>query len=687
MPGISDLKTPESISLVGVGDANSRLASRVAGLIEESNRAKRTHETDWKKFREYYEGEQWPDKGQRASWRVSNVINVSFANVETATAVVMSMMPELIASPANEAGIETADKVSSALKFLWKKLGLRKTVTLSLKDALLYGSGILKVTWNPHVEFVDDFVYEEVPDPKDENATVWRKKKGEDGKEVTEHIPIGEVSVRRVSPFHFNPDPLALSIDDAAYVVEHKEVDMDYIRRRWPEKADLVTPDTDGVPVLDKAWSSKAPTVAVNKDSATVPGSRQAGNAGYNRSQVTLYEVWVRNIGLLYDPNEKVNWKAEYEKYPHGRVLVMAGSTILLDIANPYEDGHWPYQKFDNVDRPDMFWGKSEIEPILALQDELNRRSSQIMESANLTANPKVAIPLGSGLDKDTIFTTKPGEKWPYRGSIPPSFVTPPQLPAYVPQSLDRTMMHVERVSGNYDMLSGARPQGVTAASAISSVKEMAETRPRMKMENLCDALREVGQMMVSRMRQHYDRQREFSILKEDGSGQVDFDKIYSGDLGGEYDINIDVGATLPSSQTILFQWAMSMFEAGIIDAPAVLDSIQFPKRDRIQQRMEEQKQADMQQQMEMAQMQQGPQGPQAPQPQGEPMPPGEFSMRGEQAPPPQEQGPQGPTPPAPPGDMPPEAAALMSQILEAANNGEGMPPEVEAMLGGQMNG
>lgn len=651
-------------STVTTGRGDEVLVRRALGLIDEARSSKKSLEGDWRKWREYYEGDQWANKGKRATWRVSNVINVCFANVETGTAVVMSMMPKLMAKPANgKSSVETADRVTSALSFLWKKLKLRKTIVLVVKDGFCYGSGLFKTIWDPGSgsETEDDVYDLETGEViKDDNGKPRRKKS-----------KMGEVSVTRVSPFHFHPDPLALSIEDAAYVVQVKEKDLGYIRRRWPKKAARVIADVTGSPVLDRAnWSSAAGVTDTQHDPATVKGMKDT-KVTPMRSQVALYELWVRDVGLLHDPDEDVDWEAEYEKYPNGRVIMMAGNTVLQDTPNPFEDGRFPFTKYDNVERPDRFWGKSEIEVILTLQDEINRRSSQIMESANLTANPKIAIPLGCGLDKDTVFTTKPGEKWPYRGPKPPEFVPPPPMPTYVLQSLDMSMGFLERVSGNYDMLSGSRPQGVTAASALQGLKEMAEQRPRSKMENLCDALREVGEMMVSRMKQYYDRKREIAITAEDGSGQVEFDEIDSEVLGGLYSIDIDVGASLPTSQTLLFQWAMSLREVGIIDDEAVLEVVDFPKRDRILKRMREKEEAEQQFQMEMAQA-----GGQA-QPKPGPTPPGPFSLR-EQGPPqqgpPQQELPQQGGPPPPPSGMPPDEAVGYSQALEMAAK-MGIPP------------
>jgi len=649
--------------LVTLDVEKTMLAEKVNNLVTEAKQSKAALERGWKELREFYEGDQWDKK--RPTWRANNVINASFANVETSVAIIMSMLPKLIARPANETAVDTADRVTSALSFLWKKLKIRKSMLLSLKDSQIYGTGAMKVTWS------NEAGEDRWLDLVDEEGNPQLDDGGERAGKV---VRLGEVCVRRVSPFHFHPDPLALSVEDAAYIVEAKEVDMDHIRKRYPEKAHLVTADTQGIPTLDRIWSNRAPIVDPSHDRGGAEGYSSSLPA---RSRVTLYEVWVRSLGLLYGPDEVVDYKALYEQYPGGRVITIAGSVILNDMPNPFDDGKFPYILLPDVVLPDSFWSKGEIEPIKPLQKELNKRSSQLIENAEFLGNPKVLLPKLSGLKKKEM-STKPGEVWRYHHPYRPEFLTPPPLPAYIPGMLDTTKRDVEWVSGVHDVVMGRRPTGITAAAAIAELQEAAQMRPRLKMEMLNDALREIGELILSRIRQFYTEEREFAVTREDGSGKVDFHKIYSEELQGHYDIDVDIGSSLPTSQSLIFQQAVTLCELNKIDGEALLEVIEWPKRDRILARMKKQEEEDHARQMEMMQAGGQPQGQQGPPPsenQGPP-PPGEFSLRGGGTP-------EGPPPPPP--DLHPEEASKMSQIMEkaAAGGAEQIPPELMQLLGG----
>jgi hypothetical protein len=189
--------------------------------------------------------------------------------------------------------------------------------------------------------------------------------------------------------------------------------------------------------------------------------------------------------------------------------------------------------------------------------------------------------------------------------------------------------------------------------------------RPRLKMEILNDALRDMGELILSRIKQFYTEPRQIAVTREDGSGSVDFHEIYSDDLDGIYEIDVDVGSSLPSSQTLVFQQAITLNELRLIDGEAVLEAIEWPKRDRILKRMKEQEAEEHQKQMELTQI-----GGQ-PQPRQGPPPPSEWSMRQPKEP-----------PPPPPENIPPEISSGISQAMEqAAAGGAEMPPELQRLM------
>jgi hypothetical protein len=59
------------------------------------------------------------------------------------------------------------------------------------------------------------------------------------------------------------------------------------------------------------------------------------------------------------------------------------------------------------------------------------------------------------------------------------------QLQPFVLQLIDRMKLWFDDVSGSNDVSRGAKPEGITAASAIQSLQEAAQIRIRQKAETL----------------------------------------------------------------------------------------------------------------------------------------------------------------------------------------------------------
>lgn len=650
-------------------DGDQWLRARLNGMIVEATTAKKSLEDEWRKYRRYYEADQW--KKNRATWRANNVINVIFSVIETVHPLLTDDLPMLSAKPREEENYPQAEMLSAAFEFLHEKLNIYTTVSASLWDALLYGSGILKVTW----------------DADDEPRAFKDKESGKfydlaSGGLSDEPVvqPIGEVCVERISPFFLYPDPAGTSFDDCAYVVEAKPVDMSYIRKRWPQFADRISPDDVGLPSLTGTWDNKPLVVDFTK----VAGSNyqlthdprylgidgQGQDEGNKRTRVMLYEVWVNDVGLLTNATSS-DFGELQSKYPNGRIITMAGGIILDDKANPFGGEKFPYVKFDDYTLNDVFWGMGECKQLMTLQKEINKRSCQLIENAELIANPKTLIPDGSGIDIDE-WTSRPGEVHPIHGEYEPKFMIPPPLPGYVFNHLEATKHDVEWISGVNEVMMGQGGGGITSASAINALREAAQTKIRKKVRNRNIGMKQMGNKILSRIQQFYTIPRQIRIS---GDAHLNFATLEARELNGIFDIIIEAGSAMPVSADAKFQQATTMLELGIIDKEAFLEMAQIPNRDKIVARMREKEQQGQQQQAAQSQQEQQMQGAQqqqsdqAAQDQQMMKQTHDVNMelvRGGQAP--AQTPPQMPLAgePPPPPDLPPQLVEMMKADMQA---------------------
>jgi hypothetical protein len=247
--------------------------------------------------------------------------------------------------------------------------------------------------------------------------------------------------------------------------------------------------------------------------------------------------------------------------------------------------------------------------------------------------NPIWVIDTTSGVDTDNLVNS-PGlvvEKEPGSEVRREEGV---QLQPYVLQLIDRMKLWFDDISGSSDSSRGVKPEGVTAASAITALQDASQTRLRQKSKNIDACMQNFGQMYQSRVFQFYTAPRVFRITNDQNvtkyfkfhvdqethpeTGEVrkfarvqqyaqgEDGKHYEApeqqyDIKRRFDVVVTTGSSLPFEKDRVEQQSMNLFDRGIIDAEEVLKNLRYPNKESVLQRMAEkaQQQAAMQAQQQ----------------------------------------------------------------------------------------
>ncbi len=322
------------------------------------------------------------------------------------------------------------------------------------------------------------------------------------------------------------------------------------------------------------------------------------------------------------------------KKYPNGKLItVIPQQRLLLQcVPNPYKDGKKPFVRFVDSILPRQFWGEGETEPLMDIQKQINKVLATIMDYMNLTGNPIWFNPSSSGVDSTQI-TNAMGQVISYtpgpHGEKPERDVPPP-LPTYYFEFLQNLFKIADTISGIQDITQGRKPIGVTAAQAIDTLQEAAQTRIRLKERNMNSSLGQMGRLMISRVLQFYSTPRVIKITgtsewpefmqfhvqdvldeQQQSTGQVQSVTtpytMSQGPTGapagytagsptlsqpsrGMFDIKIQSGTAMPTAKAQQGNLAIKLYEMQppIIDQEAVLDAVDFPNKDQVQQRMQQ---------------------------------------------------------------------------------------------------
>jgi hypothetical protein len=124
-------------------------------------------------------------------------------------------------------------------------------------------------------------------------------------------------------------------------------------------------------------------------------------------------------------------WEKPCPEYPDGRLLVIAGDTVLHDSARPFKlECAGPIRRVQFMPLPGRPIGSTPLEKMVPLQKRYNRIEAQVAEHTNLCTNPVLMVSDSAGIDSEG-FTARPGQVITHSapsGVKPGEWLSPPSL-------------------------------------------------------------------------------------------------------------------------------------------------------------------------------------------------------------------------------------------------------------------
>lgn len=368
------------------------------------------------------------------------VINHLYDFVEQWVSRFTRYKPAVKIFPANTEYEDEQDaKISQmVLDHIWYKERMDSVLQEFARQAKICGESYLYVTWNPnkgdiHPEYIRAReTSERIPlvDPMGEPVL------GLTGEPlyIDKAVRIGDVEYSIDAPWHTFDMPCR-NREDIEWCIRWKAVQVDYLKAKYPAKADDIKPDS-GFELFNKYRL----------------------DIGRLNNEVIVFELWHKNSEFL----------------DKGRYMKWTATALLENTDNPYSHGGLPYLRLTDIDVPDEIRGMSFIQQLFPLQHQINACASLIYKSLVLFAHPKIVMPDGACeiqqlLNESTIVT--------YTGGVPPQLMTnnpvSNELFAYL-EKLERT---AEKISGVFTMSRGNAPSGVRAAKALRVLEEQEDKR------------------------------------------------------------------------------------------------------------------------------------------------------------------------------------------------------------------
>ena len=277
---------------------------------------------------------------------------------------------------------------------------------------------------------------------------------------------------------------------------------------------------------------------------------------------------------------EKSDYVTVLERYslpdaenPDGRLIVVAGDTLLYDGPLPYSCGDngtkkLPFIRQACISQPASFFGSSIVERMIPVQRAYNAIKNRKHEYFNrMTAGVLIAEDGSIDLDELEEDGIGPGKVLVYRqGSNAPVMENMGGVPAEFGDEEDRLLSEFVTISGVSDFLlsSGVSANNMSGLT-LKLIMQQDSGRLAMTADNIRFAIKDVGKMILSLYKQFASFGRLKRIAGDNGTPETAF--FSASDISCE-DVAFDVEDENVLSPEMKKETVKEIFEMGLMNGP-----------------------------------------------------------------------------------------------------------------------
>lgn len=453
----------------------------------------------------------------------SKVFNpIVWAFIETIQTRLLAKPPTIAYKPREEMDEEQAELQSELFNYWFDRSGAFQTLADLIKQALIYGTGVIKVDWLTSPQRVvkgyqtDPITGEAIIDP----AT---------GQFVTEEQVVTDYDdprIQNINIYDFFVDPNATTIDDAKWVIHQYYTSLSELEAM---NASLPEPlyDPKGLKKLRDLEEGITDPESENYEQERRSAAGYTANThSRGKGQVKIWEMWSRT--------------------PEGiKVCIIANESVdLREGPSPYWHGYFPFIRY--VDSPNTldFYGTGEIEPVEKMVHALNTLINQRITNISQILNP---VWIASSRVEDTELQFIPNSII-HANDIKNDVDILKQQDVTASSFQEQAVITetIQRALGVTDYVQGVQTPGQTKAE-VEIKTAQANTRFNHKVmifEQM--VLKRLGEIIHALYQQFITTEKIIRVAGQDGEKFV---RLTPADLVGFYDVIPESGSTLEVDQ------------------------------------------------------------------------------------------------------------------------------------------
>lgn len=310
--------------------------------------------------------------------------------------------------------------------------------------------------------------------------------------------------------------------------------------------------------------------IVMSQTNPTIYGTVNLDLYGMNRYKARVAEDTVEMTELWL-------WNDETEDY---QVVTIANPDVIIydrEGEKVFLKGECPFIQICPNPQYDYFWGQSEVQRLIFLQQMRNRRMTEILDLLSKQVAPPTALIGFTGiLDEKNFALNRAGGL--LSTDMPNAKVEKlaPQIPQDLYSSVREIDSMFEEASGIVSVLQGRGETGVRSSGHASQLARLGSSRAKKRALIVEDALEKVSTMYLKLM-QVYD---DTHFSDTDGT------KFIAEQFTKNFVVKVDAHSNSPIFTEDLRQLAFNLYKAQAIDKESLLDLLEPPMKQQLKDRL-----------------------------------------------------------------------------------------------------
>ena len=310
--------------------------------------------------------------------------------------------------------------------------------------------------------------------------------------------------------------------------------------------------------------------IVLSSSDPNMMGNVNMGLDGYNRYKAQVAEDTVEMKELWLWNDETMDYQVVTMASPDIVIYDRPGESVFLK-------GELPFIQICPNPQYDYFWGQSECQRLIYLQQMRNNRMTEILDLLSKQVAPPTALMGFSGiLDEKNFALNRAGGL--LSTDMPNAKVEKlaPTIPSDLYESLNQIDRMFEEVSGIGNVLQGKGESGVRSAGHASQLARLGSSRAKKRALIVEDALEKVSTLYLKLMQAYDDT--HFSDTEKVPFVAEQFTK--------DYTVKVDAHSNSPIFTEDLRALAFNLFKAQAIDKESLLDLLEPPMKQELKDRL-----------------------------------------------------------------------------------------------------